>query len=211
MAVRIKDSNEEIIAEVIGQDVLPVVRALLGKENVSEFTLAVKIKAEINVTRNILYRLYERSLVSFIRRKDKKKGWYIYYWTFDAHRIDDLILKTRKDKFSRMTERLEREQNNQFFMCENSCVRLDFDLAASYNFKCPECNKLLNQQDNSKTIEHLKTTIAELKKVLAQKPKRFAKKVKKAAKKVVKKKAKKAKKKVKKKVVKKKVKKKKKR
>ena len=90
---------DEVISEVAGDDVLLLVKALKNKKNVSEFVLAENIKQEINATRNMLYRLYDSNLVTFIRKKDKKKGWYIYYWTFNpkmVRHISDSLKKKRK-------------------------------------------------------------------------------------------------------------------
>lgn len=70
---------ESVVGEVAGPDVIPLVKALKNKKNVSEFVIADEIDIEINATRNMLYRLYNANLVSFTRKKDKKKGWYIYY------------------------------------------------------------------------------------------------------------------------------------
>jgi transcription initiation factor IIE alpha subunit len=39
---------------------------------------------------------------------------------------------------------------------------LDFDQATEFEFKCPECGTLLQQQENVRTIEHLKEKIQEL-------------------------------------------------
>ncbi len=158
---------EEVVSELAGSDVVPLVTLLRNKVNVSEFSLATGMKAEINQTRNMLYRLYDHNLVTFTRKKDKKKGWYIYFWTFNQKRIRDLIVEIRKKRLERMTERLEREKNNQFFICENKCIRLDFEQSHDYNFKCPECGQLLNVHDNQKTIanleEQLKILEAEVK------------------------------------------------
>jgi len=93
-----EDVIGNVIEDVAGRDVLPLVSVLKGKKNVSEFTIAEELKEEINTIRNKLYRLYDSNLVEFTRKKDKKKGWYIYYWTFVPGRIPRLIktLKTNK-------------------------------------------------------------------------------------------------------------------
>src|SRR3990167_1243834 len=116
---------DDVVIEVAGQDILPLVKALRNKTNVSEFKLATVIKKEINVTRNMLYRLYDNNLVSFTRKKDKKKGWYIYYWTFNLRRVRDLVKDIKKQKFEKLGERLERERTVQFYICPNKCMRLD--------------------------------------------------------------------------------------
>ncbi len=157
---------EEIISEVAGDDVLPLVKALRNKSNVSEFKLADSIKKEINLTRNMLYRLYDNNLVSFIRKKDKKKGWYIYYWTFNQRRVKDLINDIKKQRFERMSERLNREKTTQFYACANKCVRLDFSQSHDFSFKCPECGLLLDLEDNSKKIKDLEINLVKLEKEL---------------------------------------------
>ncbi|MBW2978857.1 hypothetical protein KY304_01975, partial [Candidatus Woesearchaeota archaeon] len=62
-----KKEIDDIICQVAGEDVLPLVKVLKNKKNVSEFKIAESIKKEINLTRNMLYRLYDHNLVSFIR------------------------------------------------------------------------------------------------------------------------------------------------
>lgn len=150
---------DEIVIELAGMDVVPLVRELRNKVNVSEFTLADKIKQEINITRNMLYRLYDNNLVSFTRKKDKKKGWYIYYWTFNENRAQDLIKDIKLRKLQRLNEKLTHEQETQFYLCPNKCIRMDFPTSLDYQFKCPECGLLMDIEDNAQRIEHLKNAI----------------------------------------------------
>ena len=158
-----------IISEVAGEDVLPLVKALKNKKNVSEFVLAQNIKQEINITRNMLYRLYNFNLVSFIRKKDKQKGWYIYYWTFNPKMIKYLAQTTKNKKLDKLKERLKREKSSNFFACQNQCIRLDFEQAVDFEFKCPECGSLLNQEDNREKIKEIEKDIKKLEKELKSK------------------------------------------
>ncbi|MBW2981928.1 hypothetical protein KY343_03555 [Candidatus Woesearchaeota archaeon] len=178
---------EEVIAKVAGQDVIPLVMALKNKKNVSEFKLADSIKQEVNTTRNMLYRLYNANLVSFIRKKDKKKGWYIYYWTFDMKRARYLISELKKKRLIKLKERLAREKEGQFFLCENKCIRLDFDQAMNFEFKCPECGQIIHQEDNRELIEKIEKEIQELEKETNEKEVKVIKNVKLKSKKVKKK------------------------
>jgi transcription initiation factor TFIIE subunit alpha len=159
----------DVIVEVAGKDVLPLVKALKNKKNVSEFKLADAIKQEINLTRNMLYRLYDNNLVSFIRKKDKKKGWYIYYWTFNPKRIKELVRNLKKTKVERLKERLTREKSTNFFTCANKCIRLDFDQATEFEYKCPECGEILQQEDNVPRIKELEKELQKLEKELKAK------------------------------------------
>ena len=157
---------ESVVAEVSGPDVVPLIRALKNKKNVSEFAIADEIDTEINSTRNMLYRLYSMNLVSFTRKKDKKKGWYIYYWTFNVNRVKDVFLDLKVKRLEMLHERLDRERSSHFFLCPDRCIRLDFEQAADFGFKCPECGKLLTEDDNVKKISELEKELKVLEKEL---------------------------------------------
>ncbi len=157
---------EATIVDVAGEDVLPIVHFLKNKKNISEFKIAEVIKKEINTTRNMLYRLQEANLVSFIRKKDKKKGWYIYYWTFKPKMIKHIIISLKKEKLSKLKERIIREKSSHFFICQNNCIRLDFDQAMNFEFKCPECGEIMNQEDNSENIRLIEEEIKKIKEEL---------------------------------------------
>lgn len=153
---------ENVVANVAGEDVVGLVNVMKNKKNISEFKLADSIRQEVNITRNMLYRLYDANLVSFIRRKDKKKGWYIYYWTFNAKRIKLLAVDLKKKRLDMLKGRLKREESGQFYTCKDRCIRLDFDQAMNFEFKCPECGELLEQEDNKKVIDSINKEIKNL-------------------------------------------------
>lgn len=157
-----------IISELINDLAVEIVKALKNRSNVSEFKLAEELGIEINIIRNHLYKLYNLNLVSFKRKKDQKKGWYIHYWSFNKTQVKFLIINYLKNKIDRIGDRLKRESNGQYFMCENVCVRFGFDQSTDFEFKCPECGELLNLQDNSKTIENLQNQLKEYERELKE-------------------------------------------
>jgi len=184
---------EEVVAETAGADVIPLVKLLKNKKNVSEFKLAEALKIEINQARNMLYRLYNANLVSFVRKKDKKKGWYIYYWTFDLKRVKYLAKILKRKRLEELKEKLEEEKSSQFFICPNKCVRLDFDHAMSFEFRCPECGAIVQQEDNTERIKKLEEEIKKLEEEIKEEEKKEKEKLKKIKKRKVVKKVKKKK------------------
>ena len=156
----------EVIAEIAGEGAVKIIEFLKGKKNISEFTIAEKLGFDMQTTRHILYILHSNNVCSYIRKKDRQKGWYISYWTFDRKHVKDLILKLKKQRIERLQERLIKEEGSKgnFFICSKACARLDFDTATDFEFKCPECGTLLNQQDNTKTIDNIKDQIKILEK-----------------------------------------------
>ncbi len=163
---------EEVIVVAAGADVVPLVRMLKNKKNVSEFKLAEDLKEEINRTRNMLYRLHDANLVTFTRKKDKKKGWYIYYWTLNNKMFIPLQKKIMREKAEKLQEKLGRLEGGNYYFCPNGCVRLDFEQALAFEFKCPECGEMQQPEDNSEEIKKLKTEIKEIEKLLKEKPRR---------------------------------------
>lgn len=159
---------QEIIDEAVGADAHPIVDFLKAKKNISEFVIGEKTKTEIHIVRNILYRLHNANLVDYRRKKDSKKGYYISYWTYNPKALKDCSRRLQINKLHKLQERLEREEKNAgcFFLCSNTCVRLDFEQGTSNEFKCPECGSLLSQQDNARTIEFLRGQIKEIKAIV---------------------------------------------
>jgi len=160
---------EEVVSEAVGEDALDIIFYLKGKEDISEFTIAEDLDIEIHQVRNILYRLHSQHLVTYRRKKDRQKGWYISYWTFNKPRVRELRTSIKEKKLDKFKERLEKEEANKgnYFMCPNACTRMDFGTATEHDFKCPECGELLQQQDNTRTIERLQDQIKSLEKELA--------------------------------------------
>jgi len=168
--MKAKEIISNVVENVAGHDVLPLIDVLEGKQNVSEFTLADELKKEINTVRNMLYRLYDYNLVSFTRKKDKKKGWYIYYWTFIPSRIPHISKEIKSSRLNKLKERLAKEEKSNFFECKNKCMRLEFDKAIDYEFKCPECGSLMNETDNRKRILSIEKEIKKIEVEIASIP-----------------------------------------
>lgn len=159
---------ESILTKILGEEGRPLIKELVGKENVSEFDLAKRTKTDIKLVRKMLYILYNHNLVGFTRKKDKQKGWYIYYWTLLPESIRFSYQKMKKQQLSTLKQLLEEEEEELFFVCPNNCVRLNFDQSMRFEFHCPECGKLIHQDDGEKRIKELKEKIAQLEKELSK-------------------------------------------
>lgn len=165
---------DEVISDVVGDVVIPVANVLKDHRNISEFEISAKIKMPVDMIRNHLYRLYNNNMVTFIRKKDKKKGWYIYYWDLNLERIKYLVTDLKRKKIESLKERLKREEDNHFFSCTNLCIRVDFEQATNFEYRCPECGELLNQENNKEKIGTIKKKIEQLEIELAEKVKQSA-------------------------------------
>src|SRR3989344_4901015 len=144
---------EEILVNLLGEEGRSLIRYLGGRENVSEFDLANKTKKDIKLIRKMLYILYNHNLVGFTRKKDKQKGWYIYYWTLLPANIEFSYFKQRREQLEKLKQRLDEEHKELFFVCPDKCVRLNFDRGMDFEFHCPECGKLMIQDTNKEEIK----------------------------------------------------------
>jgi len=155
---------QDIVKESVGDDGVIISDYLQGKKNVSEFVIAEKLNVDLHIVRNILYRMHAQGLVLYYRKKDRQKGWYISYWTFNPKRVKELVPLLERQKLENYRKRLAREEENEgnFYICPNFCKRLEFENAIEHDFKCPECGSLLNLQDNSRTIEVLRQKIKDM-------------------------------------------------
>ncbi|MBI2647529.1 hypothetical protein HYW99_03560 [Candidatus Woesearchaeota archaeon] len=151
----------DTVKEVIGEDSIKIIDYLKDKKNISDFKIAEKVDRDIHEVRNILYRLYNYNLVTYYRKKDRQKGWYISYWTFNKRRVKNLLEKINKEKLEKYIYRLKEEETNfgNFYLCPNACIRVGFEKATDLEFRCPECGSILNHQDNTKTIDFLREKI----------------------------------------------------
>ncbi len=163
---------EEILCDMIGDDLPPLLHILLkSKPNLSEFKIAEKLNITVNQVRNMLYRMQDHNLVDFVRKKDKKKGWYIYYWTLNRRNVDYAIYDYKKKQIVSLKERLLKEETTQFFVCPMGCMRVNIDNAMEVDFRCQECGTLFKEQDNQRTIENVKRMIEEIQEEIKEPPK----------------------------------------
>lgn len=190
----------ELVLELAGKEAVILVGEIKNKKNVSEFKLADKLKKTVNEVRNLLYRLHEYDIVHFIRKKDKKKGWYVYFWTFNHKLARNLLKEIKYKKINQLKEHINREKGVVYFACPKKCLRVTLENALDIDYTCPECGSLMVQEDNSKLIKDMEDKRSSLEQEIrtmsseeAEKPK---KKAKKSFKKLMKKKGKKLKKRV---------------
>jgi len=159
-----EDKIYDTIREVIGEDSVAVIKYLRDKKNISDFKIAEDVDRDIHEIRNILYRLYNHNLVSYYRKKDRQKGWYISYWTFNRQKVYDVLKSLYFSKLDKFQQRLKAEEANvgNFYLCPNACIRVGFEKAFDLEYRCPECGNILSHQDNSKTIDFLKDQVKRL-------------------------------------------------
>src|ERR671913_1187565 len=162
-SIEYEDSFVKIAGLIGGEEYLKVARALLNTKDVTDEEIASATGLKINIVRKVLYDMFGKSLITGIRVKDEKKGWFVYRWRAKRDQVDNFIDNQKKKILDRLQKRLEYEESSEFYHCgNNDCQRIKFDLAIESFFKCPNCKGPLNMVDNSKVKEALRYKIEQI-------------------------------------------------
>jgi len=148
----------------VNKQAVPIIDLLTGKEHVNEFLIAKKLGLTINQVRNILYKLSDYGLVSFIRKKDKKKGWYIYFWTLNIYQSLNLLEQTLKKELAGLEGQLKNRQERRYYTCNTCSIEVTEETALLNDFACSECEEVYQLSKNEEVIHDLEGRIAKIKK-----------------------------------------------
>jgi len=152
---------KEIVTNLVGPSSAKIVDLLYDKKNVNEFLIAKVLKLTINQTRNILYKLADDGLVSFIRKKDRKRGgWYTYFWTLNSGKSLIKFREKLQKEVENLHQQLAIKKTQQFFWCKNDSIEYTNETALLNNYTCPECGEVLELKDNSTQILNLEKQIS---------------------------------------------------
>ena len=155
---------KEVIILVVGKQAEEIADLLNNKKHVNEFNIAKKLDITINQTRNILYKLSDYGLVSFIRKKDKRKGWYIYFWTLNIHQSLSLLEKNLKKRLEQLEEQLKSRKEKRFYNCNTCSIEVSEESALLNDFSCPECEEVYELSNNQQIVIELEKAINKIQK-----------------------------------------------
>jgi transcription factor E len=156
----------DLVEEMAGLDTGRIVEILFGKKDVNEFLIAKKMELTINQVRNILYKLSADGLVSFIRKKDKRKGWYIYYWTLKTEKCLVKLEQSLIRKIEQFNEILNSRETKRYYICAPCDIEVGEEKALDSGFSCDECAEVYELSDNSGPIKETRARITKTEKDL---------------------------------------------
>ena len=149
MTIEHEDPFVKIAALIGGDEYLKVARSLLNTEDATDEEIASSTGLRINIVRKVLYDLFGKALITGIRVKDEKKGWFVYRWRARKDEVDNFIENQKKKIVERLQQRLDYENSADFYHCGTAdCQKLTFEKALDLSFKCPTCGKPLEWKDN---------------------------------------------------------------
>ncbi|MEK6760384.1 MAG: hypothetical protein AABX93_00515 [Nanoarchaeota archaeon] len=149
----------DALSTVIGKQGEEIIKFLDPEKYVNEFLIAKKLDININQTRNLLYKLSEHSLVSSTRKKDKKKGWYTYFWRLETLRILEFLKGMLKKRIDQLSNQIESREVKTFYICERCNIEYNEENALLHDFTCNECGSVFSVRDNTKVLKEFKKNI----------------------------------------------------
>ena len=158
---------KEAIAYAAGKPAENIMDILSVKKYVNEFVIAKKLHLTINQTRNILYKLSDSGLVSSTRKKDKKKGWYTYFWKIEALKSLEFLSQILLKQIEQINHQINSRESKQFYICERCNIELAEEKALLHNFICNECGEVFKIKDNSKLLKDFKRNLEKTKNKLS--------------------------------------------
>ncbi|MCE2498051.1 MAG: transcription factor [Nitrosopumilaceae archaeon] len=169
MAEKYEDPFVKIAAILGGDEYLKVAISLLKSEDATDEEIASSTGLRINMVRKVLYDLFGKSLITGIKVKDERKGWFVYRWRTRREEVEQFIEKQKKKIAERLQQRLEYENASEFYHCGNDeCLRVTFEDALDGMFKCPSCGSILNFKNNDRPKKAYAKKIDEIKNDMQQ-------------------------------------------
>lgn len=151
----LKEAVSNIIGKV-GENLVDVLE--LGKY-VNEFIIAKKLDITINQARNLLYRLSDNGIVSSIRKKDKKKGWFTYFWKIEILKSLEYLKAIKEKRIEQFRNQIKSRATKQFYVCERCNVEFTEENAILHDFTCQECGNIFSSKDNTKLLKELEKNL----------------------------------------------------
>jgi len=119
----------------------------LIKDIKNDEKLADMIGEKVTIIRATLNKLSFRGIVKYQKEKDQSSGWYNFYWSADFKKLANLIKQEHLERKTKLTDKLKQISEYDYFACKDSCREIPFEIAAEYDFVCPNCNQNLVLMD----------------------------------------------------------------
>tara|TARA_Y100000310_G_scaffold130751_2_gene129874 strand:+ start:6574 stop:7446 length:873 start_codon:yes stop_codon:yes gene_type:complete len=161
-----KEFLKDVIVYIAGKQAEDLVSYMDDKKYINEFLIAKKLGITINQLRNILYKLSDEGIVSSVRKKDKRKGWYTYFWKIEVLRSLYFLKEIFDKRIDQVLRQIESRQKKNFYICEGCKIELSEENALLQDFTCTECGDVFVMKDNARLLKELSKNFDKQKKRL---------------------------------------------
>lgn len=155
----LKKFLEEIVVNIAGKQAEEMIDLLSTPKYINEFLVAKKLDITVNQVRNMFYKLSDYGMASHIRKKDKRKGWYTYFWKIEILKSLELLSSILKKNIIQINNQIKNREMKVFYICKRCSVEFNEENALLKNFTCDECGDIFVIKDNAKLLRELKKNL----------------------------------------------------
>ncbi|MDI6730315.1 MAG: hypothetical protein QMD06_02085 [Candidatus Altarchaeum sp.] len=128
-------------------DILSELNDYIGDEIVSN-----KKNMKAPIIRKWLNLMHDKSIVEFKRTKDKKTGWFTYFWKIRQDKVVEFTVSDINKEIEELEKKIE-EIKAHNFICD--CKTWTSTEALESDFMCQECEKVIIEKDNDELITEM--------------------------------------------------------
>ncbi len=143
-----------------------VIRLVLEHGNaVTDEQIANELGVKVTVVRAVFNRLHFWGIMDYDRTRDEETGWYTYTWHFLPEKLFEKLVEELQQEIDDIKTKIKELENVMLFECKSGHVRVPFEVAMEYGFRCPECGEELVPVDTAAKKRELKKRLEELRRL----------------------------------------------
>jgi transcription initiation factor TFIIE subunit alpha len=160
-------SVQGFLETIGGKGVVELVKICERKRKAfTDEEVSKKMNLKVTEVRALLNKLHFRGIATYQKSRNQKTGWYNYTWEINKPRLANLIIDQQKEQLEKLSEKKAIEADYNLFDCNNCNERLPFEIAAEYNFLCPECGGNMDSANNPQKQKEINKQIIQIEREL---------------------------------------------
>lgn len=155
-------TTSQFLEQIAGPLAPEIIKMYNTDKNFSPEEISEKLKKKITTIRSTLNSLHYRGIACY-KKVRNAQNLFDFYWEIKFKKIIELVMESEIDNLKKIEETLNQQEGRDYFYCPKKCMEAPFEVAAAYNFKCPNCDKPLEMQDSKNltgVLKKKKTAIA---------------------------------------------------
>lgn len=151
----------QFLEQIAGPIATDVVK-LFKKQALSPETISKKLDEKITNVRSTLNSLHYRGIACY-KKTRTSNNLYEFLWEIKFKKIIENIHIQEIKKYKKLEIDINSKITHDYFNCPKKCIEVPFEVAAAYNFRCPNCNSNLEMVDTKKKLAKQKRELKKIK------------------------------------------------
>jgi transcription initiation factor TFIIE subunit alpha len=158
-------SNKEfvnLLLKIAGPLAPDIIKLFTVNDTYISEEISDKLNEKITNIRSTLNSLHYRGIACYKKTKNKDNNLFEFHWNIKFKKIIEIIIEQEMEQFNKIEQELKDKKDRDYFYCPNKCLEVPFEIAAAYNFKCPNCNnnlEIINRKNKIMSLKRKRTKI----------------------------------------------------